>query len=226
MAIKYYYDIEQGTDAWYDARLGLITASNINTLLTPKGKPATGQKVKMYAYELAAQRTRWLVDNTFQSFDMERGHIQEGIARNYYSDAFEDVRECGFITNTDLGFKWGASPDGLVGEDGGIEIKSRLSKFQIKTVCEDEVPDEYMNQIQATMLVSGRKWIDFVSYSNGLPLYVKRVFPDAERQAAIIDAVTAFEQLIKDIQADYNKKSEKLVKTEYVEITLDDEIEV
>ena len=224
MAIKYFYDIEQGSNAWFDARLGIVTASNINTLLTPKGKPAKNDKVKQYAYELIAQRETWRVDDTYISFDMERGKIQEDIARNVYHEAYNEVRICGFILNTDHGFKLGASPDGLVGDEGGIEIKSRKTKFQIQTVADDVIDPKFMNQIQACMLVSGRKWWDFVQYSNGMPLYVKRVLPDAAIQDAIIEAVKSFEEMCSEIRERYNKNMMNLVKTKYVEIMMDDEI--
>lgn len=215
--IKYHYDVIQGTTAWTDIRLGVVTASNINMLITPKGKLASGDKVRDYAYKLVGERATWRVDYEFQGFDMERGHIEEDIARNIYSDSYEEVRLCGFVENTLHGFKIGASPDGLVGEDGGIEIKSRKTKFQIETVAEDIIDDKYINQIQCCLLVTGRKWWDFVQYSNGLPLYVKRILPDPERQALIIEAVTAFEALCKEIREKYEQNSKRLVKTQYIE---------
>jgi len=225
MPIKYYHDVEQGSNAWFEHRLGLVTASNINTLLTPTGKPAKNEKVKNYAYEIAAQRETWRVEPTFLSFDMERGHIQEGLARQVYSESYAEVKLCGFITNDDHGFKIGASPDGLVGDDGGVEIKSRLSKFQIQAVAEDIIDPLYMNQIQACLLVSGRAWWDFVQYSNGMPMFVKRVFPNPETQQAILDAVSEFEKTVKEIRKKYNENVKSFVKTSYVDLTLDDEIE-
>ena len=224
-AIKYYYDIEQGGTAWFEARLGIVTASNINTLLTPKGEPAKNQKSRDYAYKLIGERLTWRMDYEYQGFDMERGHIQEGIARQIYNDAYEEVRLCGFVLNTMHGFKIGASPDGLVGDDGGIEIKSRLTKFQIKTVAEDEIDPEYINQIQCNMLVTGRPWWDFVQYSNGMPLYVKRVQADPVRQAAIIEAVRQFEESCVEITARYEASVKRFVPTSYIENLMGDEIE-
>ncbi len=224
MSIKYYWELEQNTPAWIDTRLGIVTASNINTLLTPKGEPAKNEKVRGYAYELIAQRETWRVEDTFMTFDMERGHIQEEIAKGIYAQSYSEYKNCGFILNTDHGFKLGCSPDGLIGDDGGLEIKSRKTKFQVQTVADDYVDPLYINQIQCCMLVSGRKWWDFVQYSNGLPLYVKRILPDEERQAKIIDAVREFELMCAEIRERYNKNSMGLVKTEYVDMTPDDEI--
>jgi hypothetical protein len=105
----------------------------------------------------------------------------------------------------DWGYQIGYSPDGLVGDEGLIEIKSRKQKIQLKAFLEDEVPLENMAQIQCGLLVSGRDWCDYVSYSGGMPLYTKRVLPDEKWQQAIADAVKAFEesaaQMIETYQA-------------------------
>jgi len=224
MPIKYFYDIEQGGNAWFEARLGVVTASKMNLLLTPTGKPAKNEKVLDYAYKIVGERATWRMDYEYQGFEMERGQIEEDLARNIYNDKYADVRLCGFVENNDYGFKIGASPDGLVGDDGGIEIKSRLTKFQIKTVVEDVIDQQYMNQIQACLLITGRKWWDFVQYSNGMPLYVKRVFPDQAIHAAIIEACTAFDAMCKEIKSKYMKNSETLVVAPYVENVMGDEI--
>lgn len=224
MSIEYHWDILQGSDEWHKLRLGVVTASNINILVTPKGKPAKNEKMRNYAYEIAAQRELQFIEESYQSFDMVRGHLQEGIARDIYSDNYADVQECGFITLERAGIIIGCSPDGLVGDDGGIEIKSRLSKFQISTILKDEVPSEYMNQIQTFLMVSGRQWCDFVQYSNGMPLYVKRVKNDHERQDIIVDAIIEFEAEVEKIREEYREKSKKLVKAERVDFMADDVI--
>ncbi len=222
--IKYYDKIEQGTDDWHKLRLGIVTASNINILLTPTGKPAKGAKVMNYAYEIVAQRVTGRTGENFQSFDMLRGHIQENIARDCYAEAYSDVVECGFILRDDKRVTIGASPDGLIDANGGIEIKSRLAKFQIDTIANNKMDQKYYNQIQATLWASDREWWDFVQYSNGLPLFVKRIFPDVERQEAIVNAVFDFELIIADIQAIYTENEIDKVKTEYVDIMMDEEI--
>ena len=98
------------------------------------------------------------------------------------------------MTNDDHGVVIGYSPDGLVGDDGLIECKSRRQKFQIETILADEVPAEYLLQCQTGLLVTGRKWLDFISYCGGLPMFVKRVWPCPEIHRAILDAASAFEQ--------------------------------
>jgi hypothetical protein len=111
--------------------------------------------------------------------DMLRGQEDEIEARAALRQHYAPVTETGFVTNDRWGFTIGYSPDGLVGDDGLIECKSRASKYQIQTIAENEVPaPDYMIQLQTGLLVTERKWIDFVSYSGGLPMFVKRVEPD------------------------------------------------
>ena len=220
----YHYNIEQGTDEWLAARLGIATASEINNIITPKGKPTTGEKMRTYACQKAAERETRFLEDHYQSFDMMRGHFQEEIARDIYSENYDTVTECGFITRKINGVNVGASPDGLVGEDGGIEIKSRLAKFQVRTIIAGVVPDEYINQIQTTLLITGRKWWDFVQYSNGMPMFVKRVYTDLLRQTEILNALAKLEELIIEMCGIYQSTSANLVQTERVEINLSDDV--
>lgn len=199
--VKYYHDLQQGSMEWYEARLGLMTASEMKLVLTPKLQLANNEKVKTHVYELLAQRISRYVEPIFESFDMLRGKEDELEARLLYSQNYEHVEECGFITNDRWGFKLGYSPDGLVGEDGLIECKSRKQKYQVQTIVEcsakDMAPEDYILQIQTGLLVSERKWCDFVSYSGGLPMTIVRVFPDAKIQDAIIKAARDFEDRIR-----------------------------
>ena len=225
MAIKYHYDVEQNTDLWFQAKLGVISASNINKLVTPTGAVAKNDAARKYAYSLAAQRVLKRVEDSYQSFDMLRGTIQEAYARDIYNDNIEEVKECGFITNDNYGFTIGSSPDGLVGLNGGLEIKSRLAKFQIETILSGEVPKEFVNQCQFFLLVSGREWIDFVSYSTGLPFFVKRVTVDQVRREKIVDAMMLFEETIELARIEYLEKSSGMIPTEWIDFNLNDEIE-
>ena len=219
----YHYDIEQGTDGWLALRLGIVTASEVNNLITPKGKACTGAKVKAYACLKASERITRHIEEHFESWDMQRGHIQEEIARDIYSESYEPVKECGFITNEIAGVKVGASPDGLIGENSGLEIKSRVAKFQVATIIADEVPDDYVNQIQTTLLVSGRDSWEFCQYSNGMPLYVKNVLPDPARQAAIMSAIVEFEKLVVEMVDKFTAASENMVQTERVDLSFNDD---
>jgi predicted phage-related endonuclease len=120
-----------------------------------------------------------------------------------YAKHYAEVEEVGFITNDEWGFTVGYSPDGLVGDDGLIEIKSRRQKYQLETIASQKMPDDYTIQVQTGLLVSGRKWCDFVSYSGGLHMVTIRVLPDPAIQAAIIAAATAFETKLAEKRAEY-----------------------
>ena len=191
--IRYHHDIEQGSEEWHALRCGILTASEMKFIVTPTLKPASNDKERAHLFELLGQRITQHTEPRYISDDMLRGHEDEIEARIRYAENFAPVTECGFVTNDDHGFVIGYSPDGLVDYDGLIECKSRRQKYQVETILADRVPEEYMLQIQTGLLVTGREWLDFVSYCAGLPMFVKRVFPDARYQEAIIAAAADFE---------------------------------
>lgn len=203
--IKYYRDIEQGSDDWLSVRRGILTASEMRLIMTPTLRPASNDKERAHLFELIGQRITGYTEPHYISDDMLRGNEDEVAARIRYAEHFAPVTECGFVTNDDHGVVIGYSPDGLVGDDGLIECKSRRQKFQIETILADEVPAEYLLQCQTGLLVTGRKWLDFVSYCGGLPMFVKRVWPCQEIQHAIIAAASAFEQRLAAAQARYTE---------------------
>lgn len=209
MTIKYHTDLEQGSDAWLAARCGLLTASEMKNLISPKTyKISSNDKGRAHLYEIAAQRISKYVEPHYISDDMLRGHVDEVKAKILYAKHYAEVQEVGFITNDKWGFKLGFSPDGLVGEDGIIECKSRRQKFQIETILNGTVPIEHVIQVQAGLLISERKWCDFITYSGGLPMYTVRVYPDEEIQLAIFEAAEAFEENVKTMVESYKSKLE------------------
>jgi hypothetical protein len=194
----YHTDLEQGTDAWLEARLGILTASEMKNLFTKALAPAGGEMPVTHLYKMAAERITRHIEPHFMSYAMERGHEDEVSAIEVYSKNVAPVKSCGFITNSKWGFTLGYSPDGLVGDDGLIECKSRDPHFQIRTIFEsvingDTAPAEFMLQLQTGLMISERKWIDFISYSEGLPMPVVRVFPDDVLQQSILEVAQAFE---------------------------------
>jgi hypothetical protein len=122
-----------------------------------------------------------------------------------YADKFGSVTECGFITNEAHGFTLGYSPDWLVGNDGLAEAKSRRQRFQVQTVVEG-TPEEHALQLQTGLVVTERDWIDYVSYSGGMPMVVIRVEPDEAMQAAIVAAGRDFEQRVQDAIGAYHER--------------------
>jgi hypothetical protein len=192
--VKYHPELVQGSDEWFAARCGLLTASEMKLIITPTLKIASNDKERSHLYELLAQRITKYVEPHYVSDDMLRGHEDEVEARIEYAKHYAPVEDAGFITNDRWGFTIGYSPDGLVSDDGLIECKSRRQKFQVQTIIEGEMPDDYSIQIQTGLLVSQRKWCDFISYSGGLPMTTIRVLPDLEIQSAIVAAASAFER--------------------------------
>ncbi|MBM4538756.1 hypothetical protein GS905_11700 [Rhodococcus hoagii] len=193
-------DLVQGTDEWLEQRRGIVTASVVGKLVTAKTlQPASNAESRGLTALLAAERITGWSDPTYISDDMLRGIEDEPKARDIYSEHFAPVTETGLMIRDDNGVKLGYSPDGLVGDDGLIEIKSRRQKVHLETILSGHPPIENMAQMQCGLLVSGRKWIDYVSYCGGMPLWVKRVLPDERWFSAITAAVHAFEQNVAEM---------------------------
>lgn len=214
MTIKYHDDVIQGSDDWLALRRGLITASEMNLLLTPTLKVAANDNSRKHIYELLAQRISGYTEPHYVGADMLRGQDDEIFARALYSEKYAPVTECGFVTADKWGFTLGYSPDGLVGDDGLIECKSRRQKFQVQTIIEKAMPEDYLLQCQTGLLITGRKWLDFVSYSGGLPMAVIRILPDAAIHEAIITAASAAEKQIAEKLAAYKVAATGLYPTE------------
>ena len=207
MAPIYHPEVDQGSPEWLAMRCGLLTASQVKLILTPTLKTANNDKTRAHLYELLAQRITQYVEPSYLSDDMLRGMSDEVDARILYDAQVAPVTSCGFITNDKWGFTIGYSPDGLVGEDGLIEVKSRRQKFQVETILQaasDGMPPaDYMLQLQTGLLVSERTWIDFISYCGGMPMLVLRVYPDERIQAAIVEAATDFHERLDDEERRY-----------------------
>ena len=217
MSITYHKDLIQGTDEWLAQRCGMLTASEMKLIITPTLKIASNDKERAHLYELLAQRVSKYVEPQYVGDAMLRGEKEELVARETYNEKYAPVETCGFITNDKLGFTLGYSPDGLVSDDGLIEIKSRKQAFQMQTIIEGVLPPEFMLQIQSGLLISERKWCDFISFSGGMPMFVLRVLPDLEVQKAIIEAATAFEARLNEKLQIYNATAKKFYQTERID---------
>lgn len=200
-----YPDVEQRTDQWFAQRLGMVTASIVGGLLTNTLRVADNDTSRGITRRLVAERITGVVEETPMTSDMFRGVMLEPYARDLYADhAKVTVTECGFmVRDYACAGRLGYSPDGLVGDDGLVEIKCPRAKTHLATILADDVPAHYMAQLQTGLLVSDRKWIDYVSFAGGMPLYVKRVTPDQEWQTAILAALDNFEANAADMQAAY-----------------------
>lgn len=196
-------DIAQGSDEWLLARSTIPTASCASKVLA-KGQ---GKTRLSYMYELIGCIVTGEPSSKWQGNEhTERGHIDEPIAIDLYQRRTGSVVEpCGFIRNHDGIGGAGYSPDGLVGDDGAIECKSRLAHIQAELLDTGKVPRDAMLQIQFGLWVCGRDWCDYVSYCKGMPLFVKRVDSDATIQAEIAAEVERFH---KDMNAKLDKLAE------------------
>lgn len=206
-SVRIHTDLIQGTDEWLEARLGMLTASEMKLIVTPTLKAASNDKERSHLYELLGQRISKYIEPRYVSDDMLRGRDDEVDALVLYDKHFAPVERVGFITNDKWGFTLGYSPDAIVGRDGLVECKSRLQKYQVETfvvhVLDQTIPSDFLIQAQTGLLVSERSWLDFVSYSGGLPMVPIRVYPDDKIQTAIVAAAEAFEQRLADAMARY-----------------------
>lgn len=219
MGVKIHDNFEQGSEEWYAARCGLLTASEMGLIITPaKLGAANNDKSRSHLYELLAQRVTKYVEPTYVGDAMLRGKADEIEARAMYEKEYEPVTEVGFITNDRWGFTLGYSPDGLIGEDGTIEIKSRCQKYQMETILSNEMPNDFLLQVQTGLIVSERKWCDFVSYCGGMPMLTLRVYADDAVQSAILDVAAKFEEKLQDKLEQYDAAisapSSRLIPTE------------
>lgn len=189
--------------------------------LPPILEPARNDTSRALTRLLVAERITGWTEDTYQSAAMLRGTLDEPIARDLYTQHHAPVTECGFMVLERDGWRLGYSPDGLVGANGLIEIKSREPKAQLATILADEIPAANMAQIQAGLLVSGRDWCDYVSFAGGMPLWTKRVYPDPRWFAAIEAAVQQFEDEAAVMVNVYEHNTAGLPTTERVNHYLD-----
>ncbi len=186
-----FHDVQQGSDFWFDLRKGVPTASNFSKILTPKSGKLSAQ-ADGYINELVGQTLSLIPQDGIENYTnraMEWGRRAEEEARRYLSlHLNEDITNGGFCLTDDRRF--GSSPDGLIGQDGVIEIKCPQPETQVAYLLkDDELPPEYRWQVQGHLLVTGRAYCLFVSYCPGLAPLVVRVEPsdDTKRLAEALE---------------------------------------
>lgn len=217
-----YKDLEQGTPEWLQMRSGLLTASRVRELFTKGLAPSYARMPQTLGWHLLGQRITGYVEPQHESDAMLRGHEEEDIARTAYVDRYEAIERVGFVTRrftdpedgtvTVLGY----SPDGLVADDGLIEIKSKCQKLQVETIINNRVPDEFWLQIQTGMLVTGRRWCDFISVCGGMPMFVMRADQDHAMQDAILARGFELERWMLEAQKAYDEHSKGFTVTERI----------
>lgn len=176
---------EQGTDEWFQARLGIPTASEFSKIITP-AKLEPSRSADTYIHKLVAEWLRGKPDESFQSDWMKRGHEVEVEARDFYMfHTDRDVTQVGFCLDDKKAF--GCSPDGLL-DEGGLEIKCPSPGVHVGYLLAGKVPTEYRLQVLGSLLVTGHKWWDFLSYHPDMkPLLVRTNRSDVEDDLAILE---------------------------------------
>ena len=217
MALTIYEHLEQGTPEWLEARAGILTASTIGQLITAKTiKPAMNDRSRGLCQALIAERITGHVEPVHPNRAMTRGTLLEPEARRIYAaQTGQDVDEVGFARLDTDTYTLGSSPDGLVGETGGIEIKSPSAKVHVATVLSCAIPDYNRAQVQAFLHVTGREWCDFISYYPGEPLFIIRDYPDQRWQKAIASAAEQFEETARSAVTRYETATHGLPATEW-----------
>ena len=185
--------MEQRTEEWFQARLGKVTASRVADVLA-KIKTGESASRRNYKIQLVSERLTGEKQETYINQAMQDGIDREFYARERYVQQFGEVEEVGFVKHPTL--EAGASPDGMVGEDGILEIKCPMGSTHTETLMTQDVPSRYIPQIQFQLLVTGRKWCDFVSYNPMFPehlqVFVKRVEADPVYQKELESEVKQF----------------------------------
>ncbi|VIO73848.1 lambda exonuclease family protein [Bradyrhizobium ivorense] len=179
------FNVEQNSPEWFEARRGIPTASQFKSILA-KGE---GKTRRSYMLKLAGEIITGEKMESFSNDYTERGHEFEPEARDLYCfETGAQVQRVGFIRNGRVG----CSPDSLIGDNGGLEIKSQSPHLLIETILKNEFPPEHKAQVQGTLWVTKREWWDLVVYYRGMPLFKKRAHRDEKYIQALATEVDKF----------------------------------
>ena len=202
--------VEQGTPEWFAARLGNVTASRVADVIA-KTKSGYSASRDNYMAQLICERMTNTVAESYTNAAMQWGTETEPLARAAYESVADVlVDEVGYIAHPTIE-RAGASPDGLIGVFGLLEIKCPNTATHIDTLISEKVPTKYITQVQWQMSCTGRTWADFVSFDprlpSGLQMFVKRVEFDAEYVAMLKEEVIKF---LTELDAKISKLNERL----------------
>jgi len=202
-------DCQQNTDDWLDMRAGKVTGSAIGKIMANYGKPF-GEPAKKLAVDIAVERItgKRITTNDYKNSHMERGHEEEPIARMLYEEMFfVDVSNGGFYDNG----KTGCSPDGLVLNEGVIEIKSVIATTHYATIERGGFDPAYKWQCYFNLNESGRDWIDFVSYCSSYP-FGNQLYVDRIEKYDIVEEIKMIEKRLEEFEKLVEKVSSRITK--------------
>lgn len=185
------YSCAQGEQEWLTARLGKVTASEADKILTPEFAIRTGETPKTYLAQKLAERILNRPLEGFSTFETEQGEILEMEARRWFKfEHNHKVREVGFIDHDDG--RCGCSPDALLDDDGGLEIKAPQPTNHVKYLLDGKLPKDYVVQVHFSLYVTGRKYWKFVSYRRRFTPFVLTIERDERIMKQIAMALQKF----------------------------------
>lgn len=205
-------DVEQGSDAWFAARAGKLTASRVKALVAKTKSGYSTSRANMIT-QLALERMTGVVEPTYSNAAMQRGNDLEGEARNFYSFQRDvAITEVGMVIHPEYDFIT-CSPDGLIDDDGLVEIKCPFSMAKMVSYLEkDAHAKEYRVQLQMQLLVTNRQYVDVVGYDprfpDGLKMAVCRVEADKEYQEELLSEMLKANTEINELIEKLNKMKE------------------
>ncbi len=197
------FDCEQNSDEWLQARLAIPTASKFSAVIMKPGSRGGVPKTRQtYLWKLAGEIITGEPMEHYTNSEMDRGHEREAEARDLYAMIKEvEPEQVGFIRSGNCG----CSPDALIGSDGMWENKDALAHIQIERLLKGTLPTEHVAQCQGQLMVAQRQWVDFMSYSRGLPPLIIRVERDEKYIAAlridINEFVDELNELVENIRS-------------------------
>lgn len=195
-----FIDMQQNTDEWFEARSGKLTSSKLSVVMANYPNKF-GEPAKSYASEISIERItgKKLKSHGYNNEHMRRGHEQEPIAKSFYEDEyFCDVENGGFFSSDFVG----CSPDGLISDDGVIEIKSVIPSVQFKNITRKNIDPAYKWQCWGNLMFTGRKYLDFISYCDDFPedrkIFVCRIYAKnlSSEFEMIKDRIDQFKKLV------------------------------
>jgi hypothetical protein len=191
------HNIEQRSEAWYSVKCGLVTSTRFKSLVAKE----TTDSYKDLVTNIACEIITGKMEEGYSNAMMEYGIEMEPKAIIEYEDTFDClVRGVGFITRDegDKYYEWvGDSPDGLLPENGVLEVKCPLARTHMEYIEANKLPAEYRHQVQGHLFVTGLDFCDFVSYVPGMKLFIFRVYPDLE---LFKEFELRLDKLIKDVE--------------------------
>ena len=194
-------DCDQNSEEWYNARLGIPTASQFHRILTTAGKRS--KMYEEYVFELAGEIVSGEKSSSYYSKDMQRGHEREQESKDYYSfNTGNLVENVGFCLVDSR--EYGCSPDGLIGDEGGFETKDINAKKHLNRLKYGWDAKEHFQQVQGCLMVTERKWWDVVSYCRGFQNVVVRVEPDLKFIQALKVELKMFHNDLQEVIKKYS----------------------